>query len=99
MEKINPSEEYIETYSNDENNLLISDTIKPFNFINKINNEYILTKAVDLWKYYKITTLKKNRIKQIEFYNKISLFYDIPIKRDGVKCYKGLIITQLHLCK
>lgn len=81
------SDEYIETYSNDEKK-------RPYSFIYKLDDNTIFTKAIDLWKYYKTIINKKNRIKQNEFYNKISLFYGQPMKKYGVKCYAGIIIKN-----
>lgn len=85
----NTSEEYIEIYSNDENNILLNES---YNFIYKLDDSQIYTKAIDLWKYYKMITDKKYRIKQYQFYEKISLLYGMPITKCGVKCFSGIII-------
>jgi hypothetical protein len=79
---------YIEIYSNVEHNY------KPFSFINKLNDNNIYTKAIDLWNYYKNNVNKKIRVRQKDFYNKISKYYGLPIKKNGVNCYINLIIAS-----
>lgn len=79
---------YIEVYSNNENNY------KPYSFINKLNNQNVYTKAVDLWNYYKNNVNKKMRLKQKDFYNKLSNYYGLPIKKNGVYCYIGIIVNE-----
>lgn len=76
--------EYIEIYNNNEKN-------KPYTFIKKLNN-HIYTKAKDLWNYYKKNVNKNCRIKQKDFYNKLSNYYGNPIKKNGVNYYIGLTI-------
>jgi hypothetical protein len=79
---------YIEVYSNNEHNY------KPYSFINKLNNHNVYTKAIDLWNYYKNNVNKKIRLKQKDFYNKLSNYYGLPIKKNGVYCYIGIIVNE-----
>jgi hypothetical protein len=52
---------------------------------------HALTKAINLWNYYKRTDKNKS-MKQRDFYNKLSDLYGGPVKLRGVYYYKGIVL-------
>ena len=87
-------EDFLETYSNNEEleNKKKNYKNKNLDFLIKLYDKNIYTKANDIWKYYKLITKQERRLKQKDIYNLISIKYGNPIKHNNVLCYAGLMI-------